>query len=321
MQNGLLAVENLYLHFRATRGVVQAVDGVGFDMGRNEALVVLGESGCGKTSLARAILRLLPRNVQTYSGEVWLDGVELMGLSEEQFRREVRWVKISMVPQAAMNSLNPVVRVGDQVAEPVVAHFGLKKEALAQAKDVFQRVGVPVDFMSRYAFELSGGMRQRVAIAMSLVTSPDLVILDEPTSALDVLTQANIMNTLKRIKKEFETSFILITHDISTSSELADRVAIMYAGQIVELNDAPHFFPAPLHPYSQKLLDSVPRLHEYKEPDFISGKPPSLLNPPQGCRFAPRCPSRFARCEQEPPMVDLGERRQVKCWLYPRWER
>jgi len=321
MENGLLAVENLYLHFRATRGVVQAVDGASFELGRNEALVVLGESGCGKTSLARAILRLLPRNVQTYSGEVWLSGVELMGLSEEQFRREVRWVKISMVPQAAMNALNPVIRVGDQVAEPIVAHFGLKKEALAQARDVFQRVGVPVDFMSRYAFELSGGMRQRVAIAMSLVTSPDLVILDEPTSALDVLTQANIMNTLKRIKKELETSFILITHDIATSSELADRVAIMYAGQIVELNDAPRFFPAPLHPYSQKLMASVPRIHEYKKPEFIPGQPPSLLNLPQGCRFSPRCPSRFERCQEEPPMVDLGERRRVKCWLYPRWER
>jgi peptide/nickel transport system ATP-binding protein len=253
---------------------------------------------------------------------VWLNGVELMGLSEEQFRREVRWVKISMVPQSAMNSLNPVMRVGDQVAEPSEAHYGTgKKEAMAQAREVFRRVGVSVDFMSRYAFELSGGMRQRVAIAMSLVISPDLVLLDEPTSALDVLTQANIMNTLKRIKQEMETSFILITHDISTSSELADRVAIMYAGQIVELNDAPRFFPAPLHPYSQKLMASVPRIHEYKKPEFIPGQPPSLLNLPQGCRFSPRCPSRFERCQEEPPLVDLGERRRVKCWLYPRWER
>jgi len=314
--NTLLQVEDLYLYFRATKGVVQAVDGVGFDLRRNEAIVVLGESGCGKTTLARAILRLLPRNVYRYTGKVLLNGRNLMELSDEEYRREIRWVKISMVPQAAMNSLNPVIRVGDQVAEPTEAHFGLKKEGLEQAREVFQRVGVPVDFMSRYAFELSGGMRQRVAIAMALVTSPDLVILDEPTSALDVLTQANIMNVLKRIKQETETSFMLITHDISTSSELADRVAAMYAGHIVELNDADHFFSTPLHPYSQKLMASVPTLRQTKQLEFIPGQPPSLINPPKGCRFAPRCPSVFDKCAEEPPLIDMGERRKVKCWLY-----
>lgn len=314
--NILLQVEDLYLYFRATKGIVQAVDGVSFDLRRNEAIVVLGESGCGKTTLAKAILRLLPRNVYRYTGKVFLNGRNLMELNDEEYRREIRWVKISMVPQAAMNSLNPVLRVGDQVAEPTEAHFGLKKEGLEQARTMFQRVGVPVDFMSRYAFELSGGMRQRVAIAMALVTSPDLVILDEPTSALDVLTQANIMNTLKRIKQETETSFILITHDISTSSELADRVVCMYAGHIVELNDADHFFTKPLHPYSQKLMASVPTLRQTKQLEFIPGQPPSLINPPKGCRFAPRCPSRFAKCDEEPPVIDRGERRKVKCWLY-----
>ena len=314
--NALLKVENLYLHFRATKGVVQAVDDVSLDLQRNEAIVVLGESGCGKTTLAKAILRLLPRNVHKYTGKVYLDGTNLMDLNDEDYRRDVRWVKISMVPQAAMNSLNPVIRVGDQVAEPMEAHFGLKKEALAQARDVFQRVGVPVDFMSRYAFELSGGMRQRVAIAMALVTSPDLVVLDEPTSALDVLTQANIMNVLKRIKQETETSFILITHDIATSSELADRVAGMYAGQIVELNDAEHFFTTPLHPYSQKLMASVPTLRQTKKLEFIPGQPPSLINLLPGCRFAPRCLSKFEKCTQDPPLIDMGERRKVKCWLY-----
>lgn len=312
----LLQVEDLYLYFRATKGVVQAVDGVSLELHRNEAIVVLGESGCGKTTLARAILRLLPRNVYRYSGKVFLNGRNLMEMNDEEYRREIRWVKISMVPQAAMNSLNPVLRVGDQVAEPTEAHFGLKKEGLEQARTMFQRVGVPVDFMNRYAFELSGGMRQRVAIAMALVTSPDLVVLDEPTSALDVLTQANIMNVLKRIKQETETSFILITHDISTSSELADRVACMYAGHIVELNDADHFFTKPLHPYSQKLMASVPTLRQTKQLEFIPGQPPSLINPPKGCRFAPRCPSRFDKCDQEPPVVDMGERRRVKCWLY-----
>jgi oligopeptide/dipeptide ABC transporter ATP-binding protein len=223
---------------------------------------------------------------------------------------------MSLVPQAAMNSLNPVLKVGDQVAEPMMVHHGAKREdALNTARTMFQHVGVPEAFLDRYAFELSGGMRQRVAIAMSLVTSPALVILDEPTSALDVLTQANIFNVLKRLKRELETSFILITHDIATSSELADSVAVMYAGQIVEVSDAKNFFSAPLHPYSQKLMASVPRLRAEQEPDFITGRPPSLLNLPTGCRFKDRCPFRVERCEEDPPMV-AKDRRLVKCWLH-----
>jgi len=316
MPSELLRIEQLRLHFRAAKGVVQAVDDVTFELKPNEAIVVLGESGCGKTSLAKAILRLLPRNVHTYSGQVWLNGKNIMELDDETYRKQVRWMQMSMVPQAAMNSLNPVIKVGDQVAEPTIAHFGVKKEAWNQARDVFQRVGVPVDFMQRYAFELSGGMRQRVAIAMALVTSPDVIILDEPTSALDVLTQANIMNVLKRIKQETETSYILITHDIATSSELADRVAAMYAGQIVELSDAGNFFTAPLHPYSQKLMASVPTLRQTKKLEFIPGQPPSLINPPKGCRFAARCTKKFDKCAEEPPLKDMGDGRRVKCWLY-----
>ena len=312
----LLKVENLKLHFKSSHGVVQAVDGVDFILNANEAIVIVGESGCGKSSLAKAILRLLPRNVHEYSGKVYLNGYELMGLSEEEFRQQVRWVKMSLVPQAAMNSLNPVLRVGEQVAEPVMVHYGVKKEpALAQALKMFQHVGVPADFISRYAFELSGGMRQRVALAMSLVTVPDLIILDEPTSALDVLTQANIFNLLKRIKSEMSTSFILITHDIATSSELADRVAVMYAGQIVEVSDAATFFREPHHPYSAKLMASVPKLRGNEEPDFITGQPPSLIAPPLGCRFAERCAKRFGRCVDEPPTIKIGEN-LVKCWLY-----
>lgn len=312
----LLRVEDLVMYFHTEKGEVQAVDGVSFDLGYKEAIVILGESGCGKTSLAKAILRLLPRNVGTYSGKVYLDGAELMGMGEEEFRQNVRWMKMSLVPQAAMNSLNPVLRVGDQVAEPMTVHMGVDKPtALKSARKMFDHVGVPADFMSRYAFELSGGMRQRVAIAMALVTAPSLVILDEPTSALDVLTQANIFNVLKRIKQELEVSYVLITHDIATSSELADRVAVMYAGQIVEVSDAMRFFKSPLHPYSNKLMASVPRLHGDKELEFITGQPPSLMDLPPGCRFAPRCPRRFENCAREPPVVDSGGI-QVKCWLY-----
>ena len=315
-ESQLLRVKDLKLYFRTSAGAVQAVDGVDLELDHTQAMVILGESGCGKTSLAKAILRLLPRNVESYSGEVYLDGTELMGMDDEEFRRNVRWVQMSLVPQAAMNALNPVLKVGDQVAEPMLVHAGVKKAtALLQAKDMFQRVGVPAGFMNRYAFELSGGMRQRVAIAMSLVTAPSLIVLDEPTSALDVLTQANIFNVLKRIKKELEVSFILITHDIATSSELADRVAVMYAGQIVEVSDASRFFEEPLHPYSRMLMASVPRLRADREPEFITGQPPSLLNPPTGCRFAERCPSRFEKCSEEPPVV--GQHKvQVKCWLY-----
>lgn len=316
-QKQLLRIKELRLHFRTTRGVVQAVDGVDFELPRNKATVVIGESGCGKSSLAKAILRLLPRNVHTYSGHVYLDDLDIMTLDDEEFRQDIRWSRISMVPQAAMNALNPVMKVGEQVAEPAMVHLGLKHQAaLEQAAQMFDHVGVPIDFLHRYAFELSGGMRQRAALAMALVTVPDLVILDEPTSALDVLTQANIMNLLKRVKQQMETSFILITHDIATSSELADNVAVMYAGQIVEVGDAASFFPAPLHPYAKALMNSVPRLRGYSEPEFITGQPPSLLSPPTGCRFAARCPARFEKCSEEPPVVIQPDGRQVKCWLY-----
>jgi oligopeptide/dipeptide ABC transporter ATP-binding protein len=314
--NKLLKVEELVLYFRAGSGVVQAVDSVEFELDYNRAVVVLGESGCGKSSLAKAILRLLPRNIDSYRGRVYLDGKDIMKLSDEDFRQNVRWIAMSLVPQAAMNALNPVLTVGDQVAEPAMIHLGVQKaEALEQARKMFRHVGVPDDFLARYPFELSGGMRQRVAIAMALVTSPNLIILDEPTSALDVLTQANIFNVLKRIKKELGTSFILITHDIATSSELADDVAVMYAGQIVEMGDAERFFNEPLHPYSRKLMASVPRLRQEKDLEFISGQPPSLIDLPTGCRFAERCALRFEKCDQEPP-VFLKEGRKVKCWLH-----
>ncbi len=306
----------MFLYFHATAGIVRAVEDVTFELQRGRSMAIVGESGCGKTSLARAILRLLPRNVHTYKGRVLLNGLDLMKLSEERFRRQIRWREISMVAQAAMNSLNPVVRVGHQVAEPLLLdHNMTKRQAFDRAAEVFRIVGIASDFLQRYPFELSGGMRQRAIIAMALITNPSLIILDEPTSALDVLTQASIMNTLKGLKKDLSLNFMLITHDIATSSELADEVLCMYAGQVVEHSKAQRFYPSPLHPYAQKLMASVPTLRVEKKPEFITGQPPSLLNPPTGCRFAARCEKRFERCEEEPPLFRVGEE-SVKCWLY-----
>ena len=313
----LLEVEDLHLHYQTRAGVLRAVDGASFSVRRNEALVILGESGCGKSSLAKAILRLLPRNVHHFSGRVAVDGEDTGGWSEERVRREIRWRRVSLVMQAAMNALNPVVRVGEQVAEPLRVHRGWSRaQADARAREVFALVGISTDFLQRYPFELSGGMRQRAVLAMALITEPDLVIMDEPTSALDVLTQASIMNVLKRIKAELGTSFILITHDVATSSELADRVALMYAGRMVEVADARTFFDDPAHPYARLLMASVPRLHATERPQHIPGEPPSLIDPPGGCRFAERCPQRFSRCGEDPPAFEPERRHSVSCWLH-----
>ncbi|GHE21981.1 ABC transporter ATP-binding protein [Halomonas urumqiensis] len=313
----LLRVDDLALHYQTRNGVVRAVDGVSFDIQRGEALVILGESGCGKSSLAKTLMRVLPRNVHHVGGRVTLDGVEISALPDERFRRDVQWSRMALVMQASMNALNPVVKVGAQVAEPLrVLRRWPRRRALERAAEVFALVGLSNDFMTRYPFELSGGMRQRAVLAMALVAEPDLVILDEPTSALDVLTQASIMNVLKRVKRELGTSFILITHDVATSSELADRVALMYAGELVEVCDARRFFSEPAHPYSRMLMASVPRLRQRERPQSIPGQPPSLLWPPAGCRFAARCPERFASCDHSPPALPLHERHRVRCWLH-----
>jgi len=318
MDRNILEVKNLKLYYETRKGIVKAVDNVSITIKKGETLAIVGESGCGKSSMAKAIIRLLPRNVHTYSGEVFLDGQDIMKLNEQRFRTEIRWRKISMVFQGAQNSLNPVLRVGFQIAEPLMIHDGLSKsEAIKRAKEALRLVGIHEAFVERYPFELSGGMKQRVVIAMALITRPEIVILDEPTSALDVITQANIMNLLKRLKNEFSFTYIFITHDIALSSELADKVAVMYAGEIVELASAEVFYREPNHPYSKKLMASVPTLRTDKKLEFIPGSPPSLIDPPPGCRFAPRCPFASEKCKKErPPIIDLGEGHYVKCWLY-----
>lgn len=312
----ILEVDNLRLYYSTERGPVRAVDDVSFTIGEGEALGVVGESGCGKTSLASALMRLLPRNLASYSGSVKLDGEELMRLSDEEFRSKVRWKKMAMVFQGAMNSLNPVLRVGFQVAEPLIASGARKEGAKRIAGELLHQVGLPPEIYGRFPNELSGGMKQRVVIAMSLVLSPSLLILDEPTSALDVSIQAQVMNLLKRLKRERKISALFITHDIALASDICDRFAVLYSGQIVELGDADDILIHPKHPYTQKLLSSTPRLRSESEPEFIPGVPPDLVSPPSGCRFRPRCPHAFEPCTRDPPIYSLSESQASRCWLH-----
>lgn len=310
----ILDVNNLQLYYRTSRGPVKAVDDVSFDLEGGHTLALVGESGCGKTSTASAILRVLPRNVHKYEGEVILDGTNVMEYSDEEFRKNVRWKGISVVFQGAMNALSPVMKVGKQVYEPLQIHFDMEKEeALDKATESLGHVGLPDYIVDRYAHELSGGMKQRVVIAMALIMRPKVVILDEPTSALDVMTQANIINLLKRLKKEENLAYIFITHDLALASELADHVAIMYAGKVAEVGPSEQIYTEPKHPYTQLLLSSVPLLRATRTPESIPGRPPDLINPPQGCRFRPRCPYAFEKCTEVPPLDWDG--RKAACWL------
>jgi len=317
MMKKILVTEDLVLYYRTSRGPVRAVDHVNLWVEDGSSLAVVGESGCGKSSMAYAILRILPRNVHSYSGKIIFDGVNLMDLTDEEMRSKIRWRKISMVFQGAMNTLNPVIKVGDQIIEPLLIHAGYKKEeALREAREAVKNVGLPEYVLDRYPHELSGGMKQRAVIAMALLMKPRLVILDEPTSALDVLTQANIMNLLKDLKERERLSYIFITHDLALASELADYVAVMYAGKIAEIGSAETIYKNPRHPYTQKLIGSVPTLRSEKVLEFIPGAPPDLVNPPEGCRFHLRCPFAKDICKRrEPPLIKV-DNDHVACWLY-----
>ena len=313
----LLEVKNLKLYYQSTRGTVKAVDGISLDLAKSEALGIVGESGSGKTSLSLALMRVLPSNIDTNEGKVILDGKDIAQLSEEEFRKEIRWNTISMVFQGAMNSLNPVLKVGHQIAEPMLLEKTVnKKEAYKKSEDLLEMVGLPKEIFNRYAHELSGGMKQRVMIASALILNPKLVILDEPTSALDVSIQAQIMNLLKRFKKELDISMIFITHDIALSSDLCDKLAVLYAGEIIEKGTAEQMFGKPKHPYTQLLLASIPGLKQDASPKFIPGAPPDLTSPPTGCRFYPRCPYRFDPCDKRsPPAFKIEKGHLSRCWL------
>ena len=316
-KSDLLDIRDLQMHYATEGDPVRAVDGISFQLEEGQALGIVGESGSGKTSLSLALMRLLPRNATGYRGKVILAGLNIMELRDEEFRRLVRWRRMSMVFQGAMNSLNPVLKVGHQVAEPfLVENKGQKMQARERVLQLFDLVRLPEEIVDRYPHELSGGMKQRVMIAMSLILNPSLVILDEPTSALDVSIQAQMMNLLKDLKRDLGISFIFITHDIALASDLCDRIAVMYAGGIVEIGSAEDMLIKPQHPYTQRLLNSIPRLRSSEAPQFIPGAPPDLTDPPPGCRFHPRCPFAFEPCDRKsPPAFTIEEGHEARCWL------
>jgi oligopeptide/dipeptide ABC transporter ATP-binding protein len=320
----ILSVRDLNVSFATDGGVVRAVEGVSFDLDRGEILAIVGESGSGKSVTAQTLLGLTRAPNATITGSVEFDGggltQDLTQLDDDKLRA-VRGKRIAMIFQDPMTSLNPVYRVGDQIVEMIRAHRKVsKREALERTVELLRSVGIPNPErrVRDYPHEFSGGMRQRVMIAMALSLDPDVLIADEPTTALDVTVQAQILRLLNRLNRERGLAIVLITHDLGVVAELADRVAVMYAGQIVEDASLDDVFYDPQHPYTWGLLGSLARLDQPTPGRLaqITGMPPSLLKPPTGCRFAPRCPHVFDQCEQPPPLHD-GDR----CWLQPEQKR
>ena len=311
----LLEVNGLRTFYRANGDYVKAADNVSFHVDKGESVGLAGESGCGKTTVALSLMRLLPPNASILGGEILYEGQDIVKMSDRRLRK-TRWKKISIVFQGAMNALNPVKRIVDQIAEPMLLHDNLTKEEAAKAAErLVELVGIDRARAKDYPHEFSGGMRQRVMIAMALACDPRLVILDEPTTALDVMTKTQIQQLIKNIQKELELSTILITHDLSVIAETCEKVAIMYAGKLVEYGDVVSMFENPLHPYTAGLIKAFPNIHGSKElPISIPGSPPNLLHPPSGCRFAPRCPIAGKECEAPPPDKTLENGRYVSCW-------
>ncbi len=313
----VVEVRDLKLHYLTSKGPVRAVDGISFSLAPGETLGVVGESGCGKTTIGLGMLRMPTPPGRIVGGSIVIDGTDIVPLSENELRRSVRWQTISMVFQGAMNCLTPVFTVGKQMMETLQQH---KEMDRARAEETIARylgqVGLPPDIVRRYPHELSGGMKQRVVIAMALFLEPKVVILDEPTTALDVIVQAQILNVVKDLKRRLGVSMIFITHDLATEAEVADRILVMYAGKIAEI--APNrmvYDRSPCHPYTQRLLAATPRLHaKVDELAFIPGAPPDLLDPPKGCRFQPRCSVAMDVCAQEPPLIEIEPGHLVACW-------
>jgi len=320
----ILDVQDLKTYFYTEDGVVKAVDGVDFSVKKGEVLGLVGESGCGKSVSSFSILRLVSPPGRVTGGRILFEGKDILKLTKDEMVK-VRGDRISMIFQQPQSSLNPVFRVGDQVAEVLMIHKGLKKkEAWARAVELLAQVGIPDPVKKAYAYphEMSGGQAQRVMIAMALALSPRLLIADEPTTALDVTIQAQILDLIQELREKTETAVILITHDLGIIAEMADRVAVMYAGEIVEYASAEPVFAHPMHPYTRGLIGSIPVLGKVVDRlEVIPGLVPNLIDLPSGCRFAPRCKLReqhgLVICEQrKPELVEVEADHKVRCWLY-----
>ncbi len=315
----LLKVEGLRMHYTTLEGAVKAVDGVNFDVGEREILGIVGESGCGKSSLATALLKLLPHNANILEGKILLEGQDLVSVADSEMRRKIRWTKIALIPQGAMNALNPVLRVGDQISEAITTHSDVPKSAAkARTGELLKLVGVDPARAGHYPHEFSGGMKQRAMIAMSLALSPRLLIADEPTTALDVIVQAGIVKLLMSIRDEFGTAIILISHDLALVAQMSDKTAIMYAGKFVEYGPSVDVYGTALHPYTIGLVRAFADIRKPKEAlTSIPGSPPNLVFPPEGCRFNPRCPYAEDVCKKrEPPLEEASPGHLVACHFW-----
>ncbi|MDI6855347.1 MAG: ABC transporter ATP-binding protein [Candidatus Thermoplasmatota archaeon] len=318
MKEPLLKIENLKTHFYTYKGVVRAVDGINLEIKEDEILGLVGESGCGKTVTALSILKLLSSNARIVEGKIIFEGLDIVSLKEEGLRN-IRGSKIAMIFQEPMSSLNPVYTIGNQLVETVLLHNReySKKQAREKAIELLKLVKIPLPkkVIDQYPHELSGGMRQRCMIAMALVCKPKLLIADEPTTALDVTTESQILELIKELKSELRHSVLLITHDLGIVAELCDRVAVMYAGKIVECSDVKTIFTAPKHPYTVGLLNAIPKFTEKRRLEAIEGMPPDLISLPKGCRFAPRCKFATSECkEREPELRSLGKGHEIACF-------
>jgi len=315
--DNVLEVNDLTMHYRTRKGPVFAVDNVTFSVGRGESVGLVGESGCGKTSIAISLLKLLPENADIIGGEILLNGTDIVPLTEGEIR-EFRWRRISMVFQAAMNSLNPVYTVEEQIIEAMQQHMKhLSDEEMREKVDrLFELVGLDPEFKDQYPHQYSGGMRQRAVIAMALSCDPDLIIADEPTTALDVIVQDQLLKRIREIQEQLNMAMIYISHDVAVIAEVSDRVGVMYAGRMAEMASAETIFHYPIHPYTMGLMSAFPSIvGEKTELVMLPGEPPDLLNPPPGCRFHPRCPYVTEICRKEvPEFKDYGGGHYAACW-------